>query len=378
MLLSRRRKEWGWWLDWVFISCVDMGWRAQVDNGVLFPGRYRLLLALDVKWLSGFNYGPKMLDSLLRLLSPFQINVSAPSPYILILCLWGNHFLYWNPSVWSWLGGSFCCRAQDLPALSRAGAVARLRVPGTLGASQGEGRGSFELPRNLGKAKNNLGCWKPEWCLWILCQIDVFYHYCILFLVSSIVEGQESKAGERKKPNPKEPVNTAKQLIHESAMNERGRGRCFSFYDELWTENQFAICGKALGGDFDVQPKEFPTAPPLNHSSAWKAEPAVKAPCAGRLPCFILGKPEARCSVCALCPSLHRRGCQCFPTVLEFCGGSTYYFWGVWDAGVVGEHHQVCVMEELGVGELLLREKRLFSAWCGGVQNYKIGSCDRP
>jgi len=26
-----------------------MGWREQVDNGVLFPGRYRLLLALDVK-----------------------------------------------------------------------------------------------------------------------------------------------------------------------------------------------------------------------------------------------------------------------------------------------------------------------------------------
>lgn len=198
--------------------------------------------------------------------------------------------------------------------------MARLRVPGTLGASQGEGRGSFELPRNLGKAKNNLGCWKPEWRLWILCQIDVFYHYCILFLVSSIVEGQESKAGERKKPSPKEPVNTAKQLIHESAMNERGRGRCFSFYDELWTENQFAICGKALGGDFDVQPKEFPTAPPLNHSSAWKAEPAVKAPCAGRLPCFILGKPEARCSVCAVSFSAQKG-----LSVLPYCAG---VLWG--------------------------------------------------
>lgn len=29
---------------------------------------------------------------------------------------------------------------------------------------------------------------------------------------------------------------------------------------------------------------------------------------------------------------------------------------------MVGEHHQICVMEELGVGELLLSEKRLFSA----------------
>lgn len=53
-----------------------------------------------------------------------------------------------------------------------------------------------------------------------------------------------------------------------------------------------SVCGKALGGAFDVQPVEFPTAPPPNHSSAWKAEPAVKALCSGSLPCSCWGSPR--------------------------------------------------------------------------------------
>lgn len=42
-----------------------------------------------------------------------------------------------------------------------------------------------------------------------------------------------------------------------------------------------------------------PTAPPPNQSSAWKADPAVKAPHVGSLPHF-MGNSEEKCSVCAL------------------------------------------------------------------------------
>lgn len=42
-----------------------------------------------------------------------------------------------------------------------------------------------------------------------------------------------------------------------------------------------------------------PTAPPPNQFSAWKADPAVKAPHVGSLPQF-MGNSEEKCSVCAL------------------------------------------------------------------------------
>jgi len=67
MLLSRRRKEWVWWLDWVCISCVDMGWAEQDGNGVLSPGRKKKPFALDVELLLGFDSGTKLLDLLPRL-----------------------------------------------------------------------------------------------------------------------------------------------------------------------------------------------------------------------------------------------------------------------------------------------------------------------
>lgn len=69
--------------------------------------------------------------------------------------------------------------------------------------------------------------------------IIAFFSWCLLLCEGNNLNEEERK---KKKPNPKEPVNKAKLLTHESALNEKGRGRCFSFCDELLAGSQFAIC----------------------------------------------------------------------------------------------------------------------------------------
>lgn len=66
-------------------------------------------------------------------------------------------------------------------------------------------------------------------------------------------------------------------------------------------------------------------------------------------------------SLCALCPSLHSKGRQCFPVAQGFCRGNThYYFLGVRDAGVVGEHDKSRVMGKVGMGEFFPSDKEVF------------------
>lgn len=121
-------------------------------------------------------------------------------------------------------------------------------MPGTPGASQGEGRG-FELPSNLSKAEKkqkqhtgvignlNSVC---EFSVGLMVFVIIaFFSWCLLLCEGNNLKEEERK---KKKPNPKEPVNKAKLLTHESALNEKGRGRCFSFCDELLAGSQFAIC----------------------------------------------------------------------------------------------------------------------------------------
>lgn len=122
-----------------------------------------------------------------------------------------------------------------------------------------------------------------------------------------------------------------------------------------------------------------PTAPPPNQSSAWKADPAVKAPHVGSLPHF-MANSEEKGSVCALVSLCTAGTASASPPHGEVCRDYShyylyhyYYFLGICDAGVVGERDPA-----LGDGSVSLGSSspvsRGFSACSGAVQSHKLCS----
>lgn len=128
-----------------------------------------------------------------------------------------------------------------------------------------------------------------------------------------------------------------------------------------------------------------PTAPPPNQSSAWKADPAVKAAHVGSLPHFV-GNSEEKCSVCPHVP-LHCGDSQCFPTTWGVCRDyyhyylyHYYYFLGVWVAGVVGEPDPALSDGYSGYGAFFPSEQRfLCLLWgCLELQTLQLCGCGHP
>lgn len=117
-----------------------------------------------------------------------------------------------------------------------------------------------------------------------------------------------------------------------------------------------------------------PTAPPPNQSSAWKADPAVKAPHVGSLPHF-MGNSEEKCCLCPHVP-LHCGDSHYFPTTWGLFRDYShyYYFLGVWDAGVVGKPAPALGDGCSGCGEFFPSELRfLCLLWgCSELQTAAV------
>lgn len=123
-----------------------------------------------------------------------------------------------------------------------------------------------------------------------------------------------------------------------------------------------------------------PTAPPPNQSSAWKADPAVKAAHVGSLPHFV-GNSEEKRSVCALTSlctagtasaSLPHGGFVGIIIIIIFIIIIISWVFGMleWWENLT----QPWVMGTVGMG-CSSPVSRGFSACCGDVWNYKLCSC---
>lgn len=167
------------------------------------------------------------------------------------------------------------------------------------GGKLGEGRSSCELLRNLNKAKT-LGLSETR-AMFMNCSVGLilFYHYFSFFLgVCYCMRARIWKKNQR--PNPEEPVNKAKQLTHEPALKEKGRGRCFSFCDELLTETQFAIClWESPRRRFWRTAHGVPHCSPSKPFFSMESWSCCESTTCWKSATLVLGKSEARCLVCA-------------------------------------------------------------------------------